>query len=85
MGDSLPDLLTLLKAGDDVVLTNEDLSRALYVAKPVSGIVGQQAVAGMKVAMQGPVDLKHGLNGFFDLFLVRLKVPFRVEVGQEAG
>ena len=82
MGDGPPDVLTVLKAGDDVVLADEYLRRALNFAKPVSRIVGQQAVARMEIAMQWSVDLKHEVNGLFDLFLIQLTVAFRVEVSE---
>ena len=84
MGYATADVLTLLEGGDDVVLTDEYLSRALNVAETVAGIVGQQAVARLEIAMQGAVDLKHGVNGLFDFFLIQLTVALRVEVGQQA-
>ncbi len=76
MGDLLPNFLTLLAGGNDVVFTNEDLRRALNFAEPISRIMCQQAVACMKVAVQWSVDLKHGLNGFFDLVLIQFTILF---------
>lgn len=82
MGDAIPDFPALLGCRDDVVLTDEYLRRALNFTEAVSRIVRQQAVARMKIAMQRSVNLKHKVNGLFDLFLIQLTVSFRVEVGK---
>ena len=81
MRDAIPDFPALLGGRDDVVLTDEYLRRTLNLAEAISRIVRQQAVARMKIAMQRAVNLKHDVNGLFDLFLIQFTVSFRVEVG----